>query len=125
MPIKYIHKIYLNIKIQHGLIGGRILLEGPPLCDEIIYTKGVWIPSINDLLSWLEENHCKFTISFTGTGYKVNVTDSHGVAFTSKGTTPEFALFNVIKKILMKYGGNLGSKEYIVVEAEFIDRKDL
>jgi len=107
------------------VIGGRILPSGPFLCEEEIYKNGVWIPGVLDFMSWLEENDCNFTLSYTGTGYKLNVIDSYGVEYKSKGASSEFAFYNAITKILKKYGGNPVNKEIEVIEAEFIDKKDL
>ncbi|MGC6585246.1 hypothetical protein ACPV3A_09805 [Paenibacillus sp. Dod16] len=107
------------------VVGGRVLPSTGFLCDEEIYKKGVWIPSILDLMSWLEDNDCKFNLSYIGTGYKLIVSDNNEIEYSSKGATPEFAFYNVIIKILKKYGGNPVNKEYEVIEAEFIDRKDL
>lgn len=107
------------------VVGGRILPSGTFLCEEDIYRRGVWIPSILDLISWLEDNDCNFTLSNTGRGYKLSVIDSHGVEYSTKGATSEFALYNAIIKILKKYGGNPVKKEIEVVEAELVDREDL
>ncbi|MCY9544909.1 hypothetical protein M5X00_25240 [Paenibacillus alvei] len=107
------------------VVGGRILPSGAFLCEEEVFKKGVWIPSILDLMSWLEDNDCKFNLSYTGIGYKLKVSDSHEIEYSSKGATPEFAFYNVIIKILKKYGGNPVNKEIEVIEAEFIEREDL
>lgn len=107
------------------VIGGRILPPGNFLCEEGVYKKGTWIPSLLDLISWLEENDTKFNLSYSGMGYKVTVTDNQENEYFSKGATPEFALYNAIIKLLQKYGGNPINKNYEVIEAEFIDKTDL
>lgn len=107
------------------VVGGRVLPSGAFLCEEDVYKKGVWIPSILDLISWLEDNECKFNLSYNGTGYKLVVIDSHEIEYSAKGATTEFAFYNAIAKILKKYGGNPVNKEYEVIEAKFIDREDL
>ncbi|WP_106768747.1 hypothetical protein [Paenibacillus faecalis] len=108
------------------VVGGRVIPSTKYLCEEEVYKKGVWIPSILDLISWLEENDCEFNLSYTGTGYKsykVNVRDNDEIEYSAKGATPEFAFYKVISKILKKYGGNPVNKEYEVIEAEIIETK--
>ncbi len=107
------------------VVGGRILPSGNFLCEEGVYKEGTWIPSLLDLIFWLEENDTKFNLSYSGMGYKIIVTDNQENEYSSKGATLEFAFYNVIIKILQRYGGNPVNKNYEVIEAEFIDKKDL
>lgn len=107
------------------VVGGRILPSGTLLCDEKIYKEGSWIPSLSDLLSWLEENECTFTMVFSGNGYKIEVYDNKNKKYKGKGGTLEFALYKVILGILEEYGGDPVIKKYHVIEAELIEKKDL
>ncbi|MDH6353515.1 MULTISPECIES: hypothetical protein [Brevibacillus] len=107
------------------IVGGRLLPSGTPLCDEKIYKEGTWIPSLADLISWLEESDCTFTMSYGGLGYKIEVTDGNKKKYKGKGGTLEFALLKVILQVLEQYGGSPVAKNYQVIEAEFIEKKDL
>ncbi|MCX7570495.1 hypothetical protein OS242_11030 [Tumebacillus sp. DT12] len=106
------------------VVGGRILPSGNILCDEKIYKEGTWIPSLPDLITWVEDHDCKFETSYCGLSYKVTVTDSSAINYKGSGSTLEFAMFHVIKKILEKYGGNPVSKSYVVLEAQLVDDID-
>ncbi|MED4732206.1 hypothetical protein P9597_29620 [Aneurinibacillus migulanus] len=106
------------------IIGGKILPSGTLLCDEKIYKEGKWIPSLADLISWLEDNDCIYSLTYTGLTYKTEASDNLGRNYKSKGATPEYALFNTIVKILKEYGGNPVNKSYEIIEAEFIKEED-
>ncbi|TGV28974.1 hypothetical protein EN829_041940 [Mesorhizobium sp. M00.F.Ca.ET.186.01.1.1] len=107
------------------VVGGRLLPSGNPLCDEKIYKEGTWIPTVSDLICWLEENECLFSMVYSGLGYKIEVTDGKNKKYKGKGGTLEFALYKVIMQVLEEYKGNLVSKDYQVIEAELIEKKDL
>jgi len=107
------------------VVGGRLLPSGTLLCDEKIYKEGTWIPSFSDLISWLEESDCTFTIGYGGLGYKIEVIDSKNKKYWGSGGTLEFALYKVILLVLEEYEGNPVSKKYQVIEAEFIEKKDI
>ncbi len=107
------------------VVGGRILPSGPLLCDEKIYKEGQWIPTLADLMAWLEENDCNFSMTYTGIGYKVEASDYNGKKYKTKGATPDYALFNAVVKILVEFGGNPVNRSYEVIEAEFIKKEDV
>lgn len=104
--------------------GGRILPSGDILCDEKIYKEGTWIPGLPDLITWIEDNDCKFETSYCGLSYKVTVTDRNATSYKGSGSTLEFAMFLAIKKVLEKYGGNPVSKPYVVLKARLADDKE-
>jgi len=95
------------------------------LCNKKIYEGGVWIPSLADLMAWLEYNDCAYNLNYSNSGYNMNVVDVNGEQFKAKGATAEFALYNVIKKILEKYHGNIVNKDIHVIEAELVEKEDI
>ena len=107
------------------VLGGRIIPETTILCDEAIFKKGVWLPSVSDLFTWLEDNDCKYVLSYNGLSYKIEVTDSEEKYHKGKGATVPFVLYKVISQILKEYGGSPVQKTYEVIEAEFIGEEDL
>lgn len=107
------------------VIGGRILPSTNLLCNKEIYEEGIWIPSLADLMGWLEYNDCEYNLSYSSSGFKINVVDVNGKHFKAKGSTAEFALYNVITKILEKYHGNIVNKDIHVIEAELIGKEDI
>lgn len=106
------------------VVGGRILPNGNLLCDKNIYTKGDWLPSQEDLISWLEDNDCTFVITYGGTGYKTEITAINSKVYKGKGGTLEYSLYNAIVNILKELCGNPVHKSYKIVEAELISRDD-
>ncbi|NOW06141.1 hypothetical protein [Clostridium beijerinckii] len=104
-------------------VGGRIVPNGNLICNEDIYINGVWLPNIDDLLSWLENNDCTYNLSYNGLGYKIVIVDRNNKVFKGKGGTLEFSIFNALIKILKEYGGNIVNKTYNVLEAERISEE--
>jgi hypothetical protein len=87
------------------VVGGRIIPLSSFLCEEEIYRQGIWVPSMNDLITWLEERVCQFTITHNGSSYKVEVSTCDDQKFKGKGISVEMGLFKVICQILKAYGG--------------------
>ncbi|MWC27345.1 hypothetical protein [Paenibacillus sp. MMS18-CY102] len=107
------------------VIGGRIMPDSTLLSAEAIYKEGTWIPSLEDLLTWFEDNDYLFEMGYIGNGYKIKAVDVNGCEYKAKGSTPIFVCYHVLLKILEKQGGQLKPKTYEVDEVEIIDRKDL
>ena len=105
------------------VIGGRLLPEGNFLCNENIYLEGQWIPSLTDLIEWLENNNCKFTFSSNKFGYKAEVLDNSENVYKAKGGTLEYTLFKVIIEILKIHGGNIVNKNIETIEAKYLGRQ--
>lgn len=106
-------------------VGGKIFPNSNLTSPEEVYKQGTWLPTTYDLLTWLEENNCVFSITNNGQGYKIEVTDSEGNIYKAKAGTSEHVLYNVIIKILQKHGGNPVNRKYEVIEAEFVSREDM
>ncbi|ENQ3105779.1 hypothetical protein ACEOWJ_001766 [Bacillus cereus] len=106
-------------------VGGRIVPSSKLLCDEEVYRQGTWIPSMTDLITWLEENDCKFTLSYDGLSYKVEVSCINERNYKGKGMSAEMGLFKVITQILHEFGGVPVQKSYKVIDVEFIGKEDL
>ena len=86
---------------EEWVIGGRILPNSNLLADESVYQNGFWLPSIYDLLYWLEDHNYEFTISHLGSakGFKIRVKDEQK-ELISKGGTLETTLFKLIINLL-------------------------
>jgi hypothetical protein len=93
---------YYQLDDEEWVLGGRILPEGNILANPDVYQKGTWLPSLNDLLYWLTDNDYAVMMETKerARGFKVVVTDRDGNNFVGKGGTAEYALFDVIVKIL-------------------------
>lgn len=107
------------------VIGGRIVPSSTLLCEEEVYRQGIWIPSMTDLVTWLEEMNCEFTLSYDGSSYKVEVSTNNMQRFKGKGISVEMSLFKVITQILREFGGAPIQKKYKVIEVEYIEKEDL
>ena len=120
----YAEKTYPTDIFEHKgdtwCVGGRIVPNTNLCCDEEIYNNGTWIPSLEDLLLWLRDNECIFTLSYNGNGFKIEIVDNEKRNYKAKGGTAEFAIFNGIVKILKNYGGNPINKKFEIIEAELI-----
>ncbi|PYG83879.1 hypothetical protein LY28_03799 [Ruminiclostridium sufflavum DSM 19573] len=101
-------------------IGGRIVPNSSLSAETCIYNEGVWLPTLEDFIYWLDNNECKFSVIYNGNGYKVEITDNQDNAYKAKGGTMEFALYKGIMEILKKYGGNPVQKPCEIIEAELI-----
>ncbi|AYB38249.1 hypothetical protein [Brevibacillus laterosporus] len=86
---------------EEWILGGRILPQGELLAPEKIVSRGVWLPSTQDLIYWLSDHHYTFTIECKekGFGYKIKASKSEK-EFSEKGGTLEFTLYKLIVKIL-------------------------
>lgn len=107
------------------VIGGRIVPESTLLCEEEVYRQGLWIPSMTDLVTWLEEMDCEFTLSYNGSSYKVEVSTSDNQRFKGKGISIEMSLFKAVCQILQEFGGAPLQKSYNVIEVEYIEKEEL
>ena len=125
----YADEVYPQDVYEHKnttwVIGGRIVPSSTLLCGEEIYKQGTWIPSMTDLITWLEEMDCEFTLSLVASGYKVEVYTSDEQSFKGKGISVEMVLFKVICRILKAYRGTPVQNKYKVIDAEFIEKKEL
>lgn len=106
-------------------IGGRIVPSTTLLCKEEVFKEGIWIPSMTDLFTWLEEMDCEFQLSYDGLSYKVEVSTSDEQRFKGKGTSVEMSLFKVICKILQTFGGAPVQKNYEIIEVDIIEKDEL
>lgn len=79
---------------------------------------------MNDLITWLEERDCQFTITHNGSSYKVEVSTCDDQKFKGKGISVEMGLFKVICQILKAYGGAPVQKKYNVIEVDFIEKEE-
>ncbi len=93
---------YYFFEDEEWVLGGRILPKGEILVHSDVYEKGIWLPSINDLLFWLSDNNFSVLLEQKERtkGYKVVVTDINHNSFSGKGGTCVYALYDVIQKIL-------------------------
>ncbi|CAM4490547.1 hypothetical protein [Paenibacillus tarimensis] len=107
------------------VVGGRVIPKSTLLSDAVIYKEGTWIPALDDMLSWLEDNDYLFELCYIGNGYKIKVVDTEGNEYKAKGSTPLFVCYKVILKLLETLNGKLRVKHYHVDEVELIERKDL
>jgi hypothetical protein len=107
------------------VVGGRIFPSTHLLSNKEIYQDGIWIPSLTDLMEWLDYNDCEYTLNYYNSTFKINVSDVNGKQFKAKGGTAEFAFYKVITKLLEIYQGNIVSKDIHVIEAELTEREDL
>lgn len=107
------------------VVGGRIIPSSTLLCEEEIYKQGIWVPSMADLITWLEEMDCEFTLSHYGSSYKVEVSTSDEQRFKGKGISVEMGLFKVICQILQAFGGAPVQKRYKIIEVDFIEKEEL
>ncbi|RST56911.1 hypothetical protein D5F11_025595 [Siminovitchia terrae] len=126
---KYADEVYpqdiYEYKNATWVIGGRIVPSSTLLCEEEVYRQGIWVPSMTDLITWLEEMDCEFTLSYDGSSYKVEVSTSDEQRFKGKGISVEMSLFKVISKILQEFGGVPVQKSYKVIEVDFIEKEEL
>lgn len=107
------------------VIGGRIVPETTLLCEEEVYSQGIWVPSTDDLITWLEDTNCKFIISYDNSIYRIEVVTNENHKFKEKGYSVEWSLFKVICKILKAFGGPPMQKEYKVIEVDLIEKEEL
>ncbi len=103
-------------------IGGRIVPNTTLSVEPQIYNEGIWLPSMEDLIYWLDNNECKFTLTYTGNKYIVEIIDNQNDVHKATGGTMEFALYKAIVEVLKKYSGNPVAKQCEVIEAEFISK---
>ncbi|KGR88898.1 hypothetical protein [Lysinibacillus odysseyi] len=107
------------------IAGGRIVPSTTLLCEEEVYKRGIWIPSMTDLITWLEEMECKFTLFYDRSSYKVEIFTNDEQMFKGKGITVEMSLFKAISQILQAFGGAPVQKTYKVIEVDFIEKEEL
>jgi hypothetical protein len=103
---------YYKINDEEWVMGGRILPQGNLLAHSTIYNEGTWLPSLSDLMIWLEDYGYTYTLECKelGHGYIVQVNDSPGSIIKGKGGTAELAFCKVIEQILKKDKVNLITK---------------
>jgi len=108
------------------IVGGRILPNGYLASPEEVYKEGTWLPRAEDLILWLKDIDCIFTITYKGRGfgYKIEVTDSKDNIYKAKSGTLEHVLYKAIIKILQKHGGNPVATQYEVHEIISIEDCD-
>ncbi len=109
---------------ESWIVGGRILPSSTLFCEEEVYRQGIWIPAISDLITWLEEMNMKFDLHFDGSNYKVEVSTNKKL-YKGKGISVEISLFKAIIQILRDFGGPPVQKKYTVIEAEYIEKRDI
>ncbi len=117
---KYSQYDFYDYDGEEWVLGGRILPSSTLLAPQQIYSEGVWLPSLHDLVLWLEENNCNYNLCFDGKVYKLSVSDESGNLYNGKGASLDIACFNAITKILAAHNGNPVKKEYTVHNATYI-----
>lgn len=112
-------------KDEYWCVGGRILPNSNIIADSEIYEKGLWIPDIRDYIYWLSYNDCTYSVSYSGTVYKIEVQDPKGKSYKEKAGTLEYAFYKVVVRLLQKYGGNIVKKSCSVIHAEYLGEEKL
>lgn len=84
------------------VVGGRIIPSSSFLCEEEIYRQGIWVPSMNDLITWLEEMDSEFTITHNGSSYRVEVSTGDDQKFKGKGISVEMGYSKSFAKYLKR-----------------------
>lgn len=98
---------------EEWIIGGRCDADFTD-DDMKIISDGIWLPSQEHLLEWLEDNDFVYSIVNTDGFYDVDCKDSHtNTLYHSKTPTLEVALASIIKKILKKKERTFDYKEKI------------
>lgn len=124
----YADKVYptdiFEYKGEIWCVGGRIVPNSNYSCEKDIYNRGTWIPSLEDLVLWLKDNECTFSLSYNGNSFKVEIVDIQKRDYRAKGGTAEYAIFNGIVKILKNCGGNPINKNYKIIESELINNDE-
>ena len=116
---------FYNYRGEEWVVGGRILPEGTLSVSNEIYLKGTWLPSLDDMMSWFEDNNFIFDLSYDGDVYRISATDESKISYKGKGVYIETSCFNVIKKILLKNPKGMKKREYEVYEIESIGGLEL
>lgn len=97
------------------VIGGEKETEIENADMEII-KKGIWLPSEEELICWLQYNDFVFVLAFQGFFFEIKCRDSiTGTAYTAEAPTPDLALFRIIKKVLTK-----GERAFEIKEEYFL-----
>jgi|SRR5690625_613085 len=112
-------------KNETWIVGGRVLPRGEFSSPREVYTKGIWVPLEDDLISWMEENDCTFSCSFDGMTYKIKAADINNKSYKAKGSSLGLCLYKVIIQILHAFDGEMPEKKYEVIEVELIEKEDL
>lgn len=120
----YQEHIHAGMVFQIGekehVIGGAI---NEPLAekDRLIVQQGMWLPSINHLIEWLNDNNFSFAIINQNGSYEIQCKDTiTGRKYHTQVPTLDFALAVVIKKILLKRERKFdtGEKIYGIIDDE-------
>jgi len=82
-------------------LGGQLTNESTVLAPQEVYKQGTRLPTITDLMNWLEIEGFVFSITYNGNGYRVIAQDESGKEYKGKGGTLPYALTSIVEKLLL------------------------
>ncbi|WP_143536052.1 hypothetical protein [Saccharibacillus sp. O23] len=82
-------------------LGGQLTKQSSILAPREVYEQGTLLPTITDLMNWLENEGFMFSITFNGNGYRVMAQDKGGTEYKGKGGTLPYALTSIVEKLLL------------------------
>jgi hypothetical protein len=92
---------YYEYNDNEWSLGGQLTGESIILAPQDVYEKGTLLPTITDLMDWLEFEGYTFNIINNGNGYRVIAKNNLGKEFKGKGGTLPYALTSIVELLLL------------------------
>jgi hypothetical protein len=102
---------------EEWIVGGRIDPDGPSSISPKIIKKGIWLPSLEDLLEWLRYRDFELEIKTSRYGTTAIARDEEGRRYEASSGSEDHALYKIILQVLQS--GNV--PEWNTFTVEIID----